>query len=82
MPGRGAGESNWFYRGLRNLEQNVDKTSRELDIRTELRNWDEHYPWIHHELIIRYVAGGLASTMAMFLYNSLLRSGKSRSRRR
>ena len=36
-PGRGAGEKSWFMRGLRTLEQTAERTSRELDIRADLR---------------------------------------------
>mmetsp|Transcript_6660 Transcript_6660/g.14567 ORF Transcript_6660/g.14567 Transcript_6660/m.14567 type:complete len:115 (-) Transcript_6660:208-552(-) len=79
-PGRGAGESNWFFKGIRSIEQQAERTSRELDIRSDLRRWDEEFPWIHHELIIRYVVGGLASTTVMFLYNALRGGNKERRR--
>jgi len=44
-PGKGTGESNWMMKGLRNLEQQADKVSREMDIRANLRRWDEEFPW-------------------------------------
>lgn len=44
--------SRWM-RGLRTLEQATDRTRAELDIRQGLRNWDDSYPEIHHELIVR-----------------------------
>uniref|UniRef100_A0A7S2MVT6 Uncharacterized protein n=2 Tax=Helicotheca tamesis TaxID=374047 RepID=A0A7S2MVT6_9STRA len=67
-PGRGAGESNWWMRGLRSLEQSAERTRRELDIRSDLRQWDEEFPFAHHELIVRYAVGALASTAAIFIY--------------
>lgn len=78
-PGRGAGESNWLFQGIRSIEQQAERASRELDLRSDLRKWDEEFPWIHHELIVRYICGGLASTTVMFLYNSL-RGDKNRRR--
>ena len=78
-PGRGAGESNWLFKGIRSIEQQAERASRELDLRSDLRKWDEEFPWIHHELIVRYICDGLASTTVMFLYNSL-RGDKNRRR--
>lgn len=69
-----------FFKGIRSIEQQAERTSRELDIRSDLRRWDEEFPWIHHELVIRYVVGGLASTTVMFLYNTLRGGNKERRR--
>ena len=44
-PGKGAGENNWLMKGLRAFEMQADKTSREYDIRVNLRRWDEEFPW-------------------------------------
>jgi len=81
-PGRGAGESNWWMRGVRAVEQNMDRTSREMDIRSELRSWDRDYPEIHHELIVRWVSGAVVSLFAVMIYDGLKpSSGKGRSKR-
>ena len=61
-------------RGIRNLEQRAQRSQRELDIRSNLRQWDREFPYFHHELIIRYAAGILASNAAVIAC-SLLRDG-------
>ncbi|KAL7441331.1 hypothetical protein ACHAXH_005789 [Discostella pseudostelligera] len=71
VPGRGAGEGNWFWRNIRSLERDSDKISKELDIRADLRNWDREFPYFHHELIIRYFAGFLASAVAVAAWGQL-----------
>ncbi|KAI2506596.1 hypothetical protein MHU86_7806 [Fragilaria crotonensis] len=63
VPGRGVGESNWFMKNWRTLEQSTEKASREMEIRADLRRWDQQFPELHHELIVRYVAGILASAL-------------------
>ncbi|KAL7464365.1 hypothetical protein ACHAXS_004695 [Conticribra weissflogii] len=81
VPGRGAGESNWLMRSLRSLERDSDRISKELDIRSNLRKWDEEFPYFHHELIVRYAAGILASAvtvMACDKMRSLFFSRKGR----
>ncbi len=55
--------------------------SKELDIRGELRNWDREFPFFHHELIVRYAAGFLASAVAVAAFGqvrSLFSSKRSR----
>ena len=71
MPGRGAGESNWFWRNVRSLERSNDRISKELDIRAELRNWDGEFPYFHHEMIVRYAAGFVASAVAVGVWGQL-----------
>lgn len=71
VPGRGLGESNWFWRHVRSLERDGDRLSKEIDIRQELRNWDREFPYFHHELIVRYIAGCLASGAAVFVWAQL-----------
>jgi len=71
VPGRGAGESNWFWRNVRSLERDGDRISKELDIRADLRNWDREFPYFHHEMIVRYVAGFLASSVAVAAWGHL-----------
>ena len=68
-------------RGLRTLEQTSERTQREMDIRNELRLWDRNYPEIHHELIVRWVAGAAVSLAVTSIYNSLTRRPRSRSTR-
>jgi hypothetical protein len=58
-------------RNIRSLERDSDKISKELDIRQELRNWDREFPYFHHELIVRYVVGFLASSLAVFVLDKL-----------
>ena len=56
--------------------------SKELDIRQELRNWDREFPFFHHELIVRYAAGFLASAVAVAAFGQVrsLFSSSKRSR--
>jgi hypothetical protein len=61
-----------FQRGIRTLEQTAARTSREFDIRQQLREWDKSYPEIHHEMIVRWVGGALASLLATTLWNALV----------
>jgi hypothetical protein len=44
-PGKGTGEASWFMRSLRQFEMQADRASREMDIRVNLRRWDEEFPW-------------------------------------
>mmetsp|Transcript_4416 Transcript_4416/g.9547 ORF Transcript_4416/g.9547 Transcript_4416/m.9547 type:complete len:117 (+) Transcript_4416:92-442(+) len=71
VPGRGAGESNWFWRNVRSLERDSDRISKELDLRAELRNWDREFPYVHHELILRYFAGFLASALTVAAWGQI-----------
>mmetsp|Transcript_36426 Transcript_36426/g.55986 ORF Transcript_36426/g.55986 Transcript_36426/m.55986 type:complete len:123 (+) Transcript_36426:172-540(+) len=80
VPGRGTGSSNWFMKGLRSLEQSAERTSREMDLRNELRKWDEDYPLVHHELIVRYVCAFAASTLAVTVLDILRPRSSSSSR--
>jgi hypothetical protein len=73
-PGRGAGQSSWWMQGIRSIEQQSERTRREVDIRTSLRRWDQEYPQIHHELIVRYLCGAVVSVFCTSLYNDLRRS--------
>ena len=75
-PGRGAGTSSWFQRQFRNLEQTSERASREMDIRSNLREWDRDHPEIHHEMLVRYVCGAVVSIVATSFYNSLRRGGR------
>lgn len=58
-------------REWRNLEQSSVKYQREMDIRSQLRQWDEDFPWMHHELIVRYIAGLVVSGVVVSLYQSI-----------
>ncbi len=53
------------------MEQKVERTQREIDIRAELRRWDDEYPYLHHELLVRYAAGFLISTIVTIIYDSI-----------
>ena len=54
-----------FIRGVKKFEWKAERTSREFDIRSDLKNWDVQYPFLRHELIVRYAEGLLASSIAM-----------------
>ena len=56
----------------RSIEQKAERTSKELDIRSELRNWDEQFPMLHHELIIRYLSGACASYISSIAYDWIM----------
>ena len=68
MPGRGAGESDWFRRNVRSFQKKLDIR---YDIRTELRNWDREFPYFPHEIIVRYAAGFVASAVAIAVWGQL-----------
>jgi len=76
-PGGGVGESNWWMKGLRNVQRGSQRIEKEMEIRSSLAQWDEEFPFIHHELIVRYAAGFLASTIALTIYD-LFRAQKRR----
>jgi len=78
-PGGGLGES-WWMRGLRNVQRGSQRIEKEMEIRSNLAQWDEEFPFMHHELILRYAAGFLASTIALTIYD--LFRGVQKSRRR
>jgi len=64
-------------RRLRSIEQIGEKAQRELQIRDNLRQWDVEFPYMHHELVVRYIAGFLASTAILSFYN-IIRDIKQR----
>lgn len=64
IPGKGVGQGNWLSRSLRSIENQAERTTRELDIRRDLRDWDNRFPYMHHELIVRYISGLIAYTAA------------------
>jgi len=61
-------------RGLRQIEQQAERAQHELDLRSNLRQWDDEYPFLHHELILRYAAGILASNIVSSIYHTMRRS--------
>mmetsp|Transcript_2987 Transcript_2987/g.4595 ORF Transcript_2987/g.4595 Transcript_2987/m.4595 type:complete len:116 (+) Transcript_2987:85-432(+) len=79
-PGGGAGESTWWMRGFRNVQRGSQRIEKEMEIRSNLSQWDEDFPFMHHELIVRYAAGLLASTAALTIYDLLRASHKDRRR--
>lgn len=78
IPGRGAGESNGVMRVYRSVEQGVERTQAELDLRANLRKWDNDFPEIHHELIVRWGCGLLASIVVGSLYQALKPQSRNR----
>ena len=71
IPGRGAGESNWWMRSMRTVQQTAERTQKELDIRSNLRQWDNDFPEIHHELIVRWICGAIVSLGVSAIYQSI-----------
>ena len=78
VPGRGAGENNWVMRGVRSVQQSAERTQAEIDIRSSLRQWDNDFPEIHHELIVRWGCGLLASVVVSSLYQALKPQSRNR----
>jgi hypothetical protein len=73
------GENNLFMKGWRSLEQGADRATREMNIRSDLRNWDNQFPEIHHELLVRWLSGAVLSMAVTSIYNGL--KPKPRQRR-
>mmetsp|Transcript_164 Transcript_164/g.413 ORF Transcript_164/g.413 Transcript_164/m.413 type:complete len:116 (-) Transcript_164:499-846(-) len=71
IPGRGAGEDNLLMRGVRSMQQGAERAQAELDIRSSLRQWDKDCPEIHHEMIVRWGCGLVASICVSSLYQAL-----------
>ena len=71
IPGRGAGENNLIMRGVRSVQQGAERTQAEFDLRSSLRQWDNDFPEIHHEMIVRWGCGFLASVCVSGLYQAL-----------
>lgn len=69
VPGRGAGESNWMMKNWRAFEQGTEKSQREMEIRNNLRKWDQQVPEFHHELMVRYLSGVVASSIVSGIYS-------------
>jgi len=74
VPGRGLGENNWIMRGVRCVQQSAERTQAEIDIRNSLRRWDNEFPEIHHEILVRWAVGALVSVCASSVYQSLKQS--------
>lgn len=71
VPGRGTGENNLLMRGVRSVQQGAERAQAEIDIRSNLRQWDNDYPEIHHEMIVRWGCGLVASLVASAVYQGL-----------
>ena len=78
VPGRGAGENSWVMRGVRAVEQGAERTQAEFDLRSNLRKWDNDFPEIHHELIVRWGCGLLASVFVSSMYQALKPQSRNR----
>ena len=68
-----------WMRAVRNLEQSTERARLELDVRSDLRNWDSAHPELHHELMVRYVCGAVVSVVATSFYQSLWRALRTTS---
>lgn len=53
-------------RGVRTVQISTERTQKELDIRTNLRSWDNQFPEIHHELVIIHIANMYYPMIASF----------------
>jgi hypothetical protein len=60
--------------GIRTIGQQTERTSREIDLRNTLRQWDRDHPQIHHELIVRYICGAIISVGCTSFYNAIRRA--------
>ena len=78
VPGRGAGENNLIMRGVRTVEQAAERAQAEVDLRSTLRKWDNDFPEIHHEMIVRWGCGLLASIVVSSIYNGLKPNSRNR----
>jgi hypothetical protein len=70
-----------FVRSLRSLEESAERASREMDIRNQLKEWDKEFPYLGHELIVRYAAGCAAALVLTSIYDYIRGSARSRNRR-
>ncbi len=68
-------------KGLRNVQRGSQRIEKEMEIRSHLSQWDEDFPFVHHELLVRYAAGLFASTLALTIYD-LFRGSNDNKRRR
>jgi hypothetical protein len=53
------------------VQQTAERTNREIDIRNQLRTWDNDFPEIHHELIVRWLCGAVVSLGVTAIYQAL-----------
>ena len=65
---------------MRALERSSERTAREMDIRADLRRWDQQNPEIHHELIVRWLCGAAASIIITSIYEAIRRPNRSERR--
>lgn len=72
IPGGGVGERSFWMSGWRMLQQTERRASKEMEIRNDLYRWDCENPQCHHELIVRYLCGALASLVCTCVYNELV----------
>mmetsp|Transcript_17849 Transcript_17849/g.32311 ORF Transcript_17849/g.32311 Transcript_17849/m.32311 type:complete len:119 (-) Transcript_17849:93-449(-) len=71
IPGKGISERTWFERTLRSAEQHSERSYKEMEIRSDLRTWDQDYPTLHHELIVRYAVSTIASAVVVSIFNRI-----------
>ena len=71
------GDSNWFTKTIKGFEQSAERAQREAEMRRDLRDWDKEFPMMHHELIVRYAAGFLASSLVVSIID-MFRGGRKR----
>eukprot|EP00934_Nitzschia_sp_Nitz4_P003720 Nitzschia sp. Nitz4//scaffold30_size153850//65137//65568//NITZ4_002775-RA/size153850-exonerate_est2genome-gene-0.20-mRNA-2//-1//CDS//3329547253//3710//frame0 len=70
-----------MMKGFRTLERGAERTQREMDIRSDLRRWDNDFPELHHELLVRWIAGAVVSVAVTSVYNALKPQPAARSRK-
>lgn len=67
-------------RGIRNAQRGTQRIEKEMELRSHLAQWDDEFPFMHHELIVRYIAGFVASTVALTAYDLFFRGGNKKRR--
>lgn len=65
-------------RGLRRVQRGAQRLEKDTEIRSYLAQWDEEYPFLPVELIVRYAAGLLASSVALTVYDLFRGSNRKR----
>jgi hypothetical protein len=78
VPGRGTGENNWIMRGVRSVQVGTERAQKEIDIRSSLRDWDSQFPEIHHEMLVRWVCGAIASAVVTGVYQNMKQQPRNR----
>lgn len=74
---RTGGDDSIFMKGWRAVESGFSRADKEIEVRNHLRKWDNQFPEIHHERIVRLLSGAVVSLVVTSIYDGV----KPRSRR-